>query len=68
MPFSLEDVTYLGEAGEDGLYVQSNGYDIEVFASDGMTKTNIIYIGPDEFQALLHFVKEKMHLDLWKIK
>lgn len=44
---------YLG----DGLYVTFDGYQLEVFASNGISTSNVIYMEPEVFAALLSYVK-----------
>ena len=44
---------YLG----DGLYVEYNGWDIALIASDGIRDTNIVYLEPSVFDSLLEYAK-----------
>jgi len=45
---------YLG----DGLYAEFDGYQIEVYASDGMSKTNRVFFDRGTADAFVRFVKE----------
>jgi hypothetical protein len=58
----IEDVTpheplpkpeYLG----DGLYADYDGWQIRLFATNGVTTTNEVYLEPSVLQAFLSFVK-----------
>lgn len=44
---------YLG----DGLFAEYNGYQIELYASDGETKTNTVYLEPHVLINFLAYVK-----------
>ncbi len=45
--------TYLG----DGLYATYNGWDLELFAHNGIAKTNSVYLDPEVLAKLLDYVK-----------
>lgn len=45
--------TYLG----DGLYASCDGYRVEVFAHNGVGKTNAVYFEPEVITAFLGFLK-----------
>lgn len=49
----LEPV-YLG----DGLYAQYDGYQIELYASDGIRKTNQVYLEPGVLSKFFDYVSE----------
>jgi hypothetical protein len=51
-PKPPESVTYLG----DGLYAQFDGYQFEVYASNGIAKTNRVFFDPDTLSAFLRYV------------
>lgn len=42
---------YLG----DGLYADYDGYQIEVYASNGLRKTNVVYFDPDVLRAFIRY-------------
>lgn len=44
---------YLG----DGLYADFDGFQIELYASNGMYKTNQVYLEPSVLTAFLNYVK-----------
>ncbi len=46
------ELAYLG----DGLYVDFDGYQIELYASNGVSKTNQVYLDPSTLQAFLDYV------------
>ena len=46
------DDTYLG----DGLYAAFDGYQVELYASDGIVKTNQVYLDPHVLAAFLKYV------------
>lgn len=48
-----QDATYLG----DGLYATHDGYQVELFAHDGIRKTNQVYLSPQTLETFLHWVK-----------
>jgi hypothetical protein len=45
--------TYLG----DGLYAEYDGYQIELYASNGVTKTNIVYLDSHVLHAFLNWIE-----------
>jgi hypothetical protein len=45
---------YLG----DGLYVDFDGFQIRLFASDGINHTNTVYLEPSVIAAFLNYVKD----------
>lgn len=45
--------TYLG----DGAYAEFSGYDITVYASNGISRTDQVCLGATEFRALVRFAK-----------
>ena len=47
-----KDSTYLG----DGLYAKFDGYQIELYASDGIRKTNVVYLEPGVLSAFFAYV------------
>jgi hypothetical protein len=49
----LTKVEYLG----DGLYAECTGDMIRLFASNGVTTTNEVYLDPAVLQAFLNYVK-----------
>ena len=44
---------YLG----DGLYADFDGFQIELYSSNGMMKTNQVYLEPSVLTAFLNYVK-----------
>lgn len=46
--------TYLG----DGAYVEWNGYAFVVYTTNGISRTNEIYLEPDHMQQLSAFVRD----------
>ncbi|OBG06593.1 hypothetical protein A5772_21535 [Mycolicibacter sinensis] len=46
--------TYLG----DGLYVTHDGYQVELYAHNGLEKTNSVYLAPAEIQSFLNYLKK----------
>ena len=55
-----QDDVYLG----DGLYASFDGYQIELYASNGIQKTNQVYLDPHVLAAFLRYVeslKEQQH-------
>jgi hypothetical protein len=50
----MEEDTYLG----DGLYAAFDGWQIELYASNGIRKTNQVYLEPAVLAAFLRYVKE----------
>ena len=50
---SPSDDVYLG----DGLYAAFDGYRIELYASDGIHKTNWVYLEPGKLEAFLRYVE-----------
>jgi hypothetical protein len=48
-----EDDVYLG----DGLYASFDGYQIELYASNGICKTNQVYLDPHVLAAFLRYVE-----------
>jgi hypothetical protein len=48
-----EDDVYLG----DGLYAHFDGYQIELYASDGICKTDRVYLEPAVFKTFLLYVE-----------
>ena len=50
----LEDPVYLG----DGLYADFDGYQVELYAHDGITKTNQVYLEPSVLEAFWEYVKK----------
>jgi len=46
--------TYLG----DGLYASYDGYQIELYAYDGISKTNIVFLEPAVLQAFEEYVEK----------
>lgn len=49
---------YLG----DGVYVDFDGFSIEILTSDGITKTNSIYLEPDVLAALNRYQKRILQI------
>lgn len=45
---------YLG----DGLFANFDGYQVELYASNGIAKTNVVYLDPGVLDAFLNFVKQ----------
>lgn len=45
---------YLG----DGLYADFDGYQIELYASNGVRKTNQVYLDSSTLHAFLNYVKQ----------
>ena len=45
---------YLG----DGLYAQFDGFQIELYASNGVMKTNKVYLEPSVLNAFLRYVED----------
>lgn len=59
MPHEPREV-YIG----DGLYVSYDGYQVELYASDGQRKTNQVFLEPVVLNAFLKYVtklKETQH-------
>jgi hypothetical protein len=50
-----EQDTYLG----DGLYASYDGYQVELYASNGVEKTNQIFLGSNVLDEFLEFLKSK---------
>lgn len=48
---------YLG----DGLYVDFDGYQIKLYAHDGMRATNTVYLEPRVLGRFLEYVEELKH-------
>jgi hypothetical protein len=48
--------TYLG----DGLYVSHDGWQVELFAHDGIGKTNMVFLEPKVLERFLAWVKENI--------
>jgi hypothetical protein len=46
--------TYLG----DGLYVEDHGWQVELFAHNGIAKTNSVFLEPSTLEAFLVWLKE----------
>jgi hypothetical protein len=47
-----DNATYLG----DGLYADFDGYGIELYAHNGIEKTNSVFLEPATYAALLKYV------------
>ena len=52
-PRPAQDPVYLG----DGLYAVFDGYQIELYASNGIQKTNRVYLDPSVCDSFLSFVE-----------
>lgn len=52
-PPKLPEPVYLG----DGLYADFDGYQIELYASNGMRKTNQIYLEPRVLEAFYRYAE-----------
>ena len=50
---TTQEPTYLG----DGLYADFDGYQIELFATDGIHVTNKVYLEPKVLENFLNYVK-----------
>ena len=50
-----DDSTYLG----DGLFVDFDGYYVELYASNGVRSTNTVFLDPSVLNAFLSYVKQK---------
>lgn len=50
----MKEEVYLG----DGLYAYFDGFQIELYASDGRTKTDQVYLDGDTLQAFLRYVEK----------
>ncbi len=50
----MEDDFYLG----DGLYAAFDGWQIELYAYDGICKTNQVYLEPAVLTAFLRYVEQ----------
>ena len=50
----LPEPVYLG----DGLFARFDGYQVELYASNGIAKTNVVYLDPGVLNAFLDFVKQ----------
>lgn len=46
---------YLG----DGLFVVDHGHQVELFAHNGVSKTDTVYLDPEVLAAFLQWVKER---------
>jgi hypothetical protein len=55
----MEKDVYLG----DGLCASFDGWQIELYAWDGLNKTNQVYLEPKVLKAFLHYV-ERLKEDL----
>lgn len=53
------DPIYLG----DGLYAQHDGYQIRVWASNGVETTNEVFFEPETFKALQDYAKKDPRYD-----
>lgn len=49
-----KDATYLG----DGLYADFDGYQICLYASDGIGPTDTVYLEPQVLERFLEYVKK----------
>jgi hypothetical protein len=49
----MDSDTYLG----DGLYAAFDGWQIELYASNGRNKTNVVYLEPGVLAAFLRYVE-----------
>lgn len=50
----LEDAHYLG----DGLYVTHDGWQVELFAHNGIGKTNQVFLEPSVLKAFVEWLKQ----------
>ena len=41
----------------DGLFVSFDGYQFEIFAHDGIRKTNVVYMEPSVLAAFMQYIK-----------
>ena len=48
-----DSATYLG----DGLYVSHDGWQVELFAHDGIGKTNQVFLDPDVLKNFVDWLK-----------
>lgn len=46
--------TYLG----DGLYVTHDDYQVEIYAHNGLEKTNSVFLPPEELRSLLAYLNK----------
>ena len=51
-----DNATYLG----DGLYMIDHGYQIELFAYNGITKTDSVYLDDDVLETFLNIIKNRV--------
>jgi hypothetical protein len=50
----MENPTYLG----DGLYAEFDGFQVKLYASNGVTHTNVVYLEPGVLQSFLTWIAQ----------